>query len=376
MLFNESFLSILRCPACAAELELRTFEGAVTTGVLTCTKCDGWYPVTNGVPRLFIPGPLRPSDTEFVSKWHSKMEGIKFNPADVVKDGTSQVQKGFGHKWTRHPNWGIEGETKAVMDEWILPRYGWGDQKTFDDYFRDKKWMIDAGAGLGRETIRMAERTNGRVIGIELSECVDDAAGHAAKRGLKNILFVQADLNAPPLARNSFDWIISEGVLHHTPDTHKAFSALVPLLAKGGEFAFYVYRKKGAMREFADDYIREKIKDLPPDDAWDLMRPLTKFGKALSDLNAEIEVPEDIPLLGIRAGRHNVQRLIYYSMLKCYWNDRVSFEDNVLVNFDWYYPQFAWRHTEEEVRNWIKEAGLKLTHESIEDAGITVRAQK
>ena len=56
-------------------------------------------------------------------------------------------------------------------------------------------------------------------------------------------------------------------------------------------------------------------------EAWALLRPLTKLGKALADLHADIEVPEDIPYLGIKAGRYDVQRLIYWHFAKLYWRD-------------------------------------------------------
>ena len=106
------------------------------------------------------------------------------------------------------------------------------------------------------------------------------------------------------------------------------------------------------------------------------MEPLTHLGRVLSELKAEVDLPADIDVLGIKAGQYDVQRLVYYNMLKCYWNSRLSFDENVHVNFDWYYPRYAWRHTEDEVRQWLRDAGLKLVHENVEDAGITVRGKK
>ena len=78
----------------------------------------------------------------------------------------------------------------------------------------------------------------------------------------------------------------------------------------------------------------------------------------------------------IKAGEYDLQRLIYYNMFKCYWNDRLSFEENVLVNFDWYYPRYARRHTEKEIESWLIEIGLDIIHQHVEEAGITTRAIK
>jgi SAM-dependent methyltransferase len=270
----------------------------------------------------------------------------------------------------------MEGESAKMMEKWLLPRYGWTDQKAYVEFMNTKSIMLDAGCGLGREALRMVQANpQAQIIGLELSECVDEAARHARNRGVANVFYIQADLTAPPLKHSSFDFIISEGVLHHTPNTEQAFRALVPLLTSGGEIAFYVYRKKAPIREYADDYIRNLIQDIPPDKAWEMMEPLTKLGKALSDLKVEIDIVEDVPVLGIKAGRYDVQRLIYYTMFKCYWNDRLTFDENVHINFDWYHPRYAWRHTEEEVRKWISDAGLRLVHENIEESGITIRGR-
>ncbi len=40
--------------------------------------------------------------------------------------------------------------------------------------------------------------------------------------------------------------------------------ALVPLLAPGGELMFYVYRRKAPIREFTDDYVRERSRTCRP----------------------------------------------------------------------------------------------------------------
>ena len=54
-------------------------------------------------------------------------------------------------------------------------------------------------------------------------------------------------------------------------------------------------------------------------------------------------------MLGIPAGEHDVQRLLYYNFVKCFWNDAFDYETNNMVNFDWYHPHNAWQHTEDEV---------------------------
>lgn len=377
-----NYFDILLCPSCQGDLSVNIFDDSTyaSAGILVCKDCGQWYPISDGIPRLLIPGDLRPDVTEFLEKWKDRLTDIigrssKFT--ELTDGGKSQVQATFSHKWTRQSWWGMEGESAKVMEEWLLPRYGWPTQEVYQQFMESKKTMLDAGCGLGREALRMARANpDALVIGLELSDCVDEAARHAREQGIRNVFYIQADLTRPPFRIGIFDFIISEGVLHHTPDTRQAFQALVPLLAPGGEFAFYVYRKKAPLREYADDYIRQQIQDLPPDRAWEMMEPLTELGRVLSELRATLEITDDIEVLGIKAGKYDLQRLIYYNMFKCYWNGRLTFDENVLVNFDWYYPRYAWRHTEGEIRQWLRDVGLELVHESIEDAGITVRGKK
>jgi len=375
-------LALLRCPGCRGVLGISTWEGpseSPSEGLLECAACREWYPLTNGIPRLFARGPLRPDDAPFLQRWQDSLpEGLaRPSSADDQERmrGQAQVQKAFGHKWTRQPWWGITGATAEFFDEWLLFRYGWGSAEAYRAEMQGRRVMLDAGCGLGREAMRLAAAAPAaRVYGLELSECVDEAAEHARSKGLANVTFVQADLMAPPFPGRGFDFVISEGVLHHTPDTRAAFQALAGLLAPGGEIAFYVYRKKAPMREFTDDHVRGLLQGRTPDDAWRLMEPLTELGRALAELKVSVDLPHDVEVLGIKAGRHDVQRLVYYAMAKCFWNEKLSFDENVHVNFDWYYPRFAWRHGEGEVRDWLREAGLTLAHERIEASGITVRA--
>jgi len=102
-------------------------------------------------------------------------------------------------------------------------------------------------------------------------------------------------------------------------------------------------------------------------------RPL---GQALSSLNVEIDVPEDIPYLGIKAGRHDVQRLIYWNFAKLFWNEQWTFEENTHVNFDWYHPRYAHRQTDEDIRKWCQEIDLSIVHFDTQESGYTVRAIK
>ena len=46
---------------------------------------------------------------------------------------------------------------------------------------------------------------------------------------------------------------------------------------------------------------------------------MERLGMALGQLNATIDVPEDIPYLGVRAGSFDLQRFLYWNVCKLYY---------------------------------------------------------
>jgi len=288
-----------------------------------------------------------------------------------------QVQQAFGEKWTSKDTMGIDDSSpyKAFMRDWVLRKYGWRDESGFKRAIADKRLILDAGSGLGREVINFAKAASGSlVVGIEFSDCAVNASKNIS--GIPNAFMLQGDILAMPFKDESFDLVFSEGVLHHTPNPHEAFRRCCKVLKAGGEIAFYVYKKKGPAREFTDDYLRTIMQKLPASRQWEFADRITQLGKALSDLRTKIEIPADIPELGIEKGKTDVQRLIYWNFLKCFWNDELPFEENRLVNFDWFVPEHAYRFTEEEIRDWCTRETLEIVWFDSQESGFSVRALK
>jgi len=298
-------------------------------------------------------------------------------PRFVMAEGEDQKQtaKSFSFKWRQFESYDSK-PFQMTFQKWAIQRYGFKDPEEMGSYFNTKLQILDAGCGGGfSSSLWMNPKWDGKFwIGVDISEAIDIARERLSF--IKNSHFIQADILKLPFLDNTFDTIFSEGVLHHTLSTEKALKSLVPFLQKGGEMMFYIYRKKGPIREFTDDYIRTIISSMEPEKAWEMLRPLTKLGQALAELKKEIEIPEDIPYLGIKAGRYDIQRLIYWHFAKLFWNEEFTFEENHHVNFDWYHPKYAHRQAEEEVRRWCHESGLSIIHFDVQDSGFTVRAIK
>lgn len=294
----------------------------------------------------------------------------------LVSQAQAQTSDTFGFKWKMREAF----ESSASLtrsQEWLIERYGEVPRAPWLKEHGEQPLLIDAGCGAGMSGLELLGPIvpSVRYLGVDVSAAVDVARDRFAERGL-SAGFMQADISDLPLPEGSVDLIFSEGVLHHTNSTEGALKSLAKLLKSGGRFLFYVYRRKGPVREFTDDYVRAKLQAMSQEEAWRALEPLTQLGIALGELNAEIHIPTAIDLLEIPAGRINVQRLFYWHVAKIFYREDLNFEEMNHVNFDWYAPANAHRQSPEQVRGWCADAGLEVERMNVEDAGITVIARK
>lgn len=292
----------------------------------------------------------------------------------VTSNEQKQTEETFGFKWHKRDTFESEA-SRSMMQQWSSERYlpagEWFPQQ-------DQPYMVlDAGCGAsytGLEYFRpILDRI--RYLGSDISVSVDVARQRMHDAGA-DAAFLQCDLTRIPLPKASLDAIFSEGVLHHTDSTQGAIHSLAPLLKKDGLFMFYVYKEKGPIREFSDDYIRAQMQDMTPEQGWEAMLPISKLGKVLGELDIEIDIPENINLLGINAGKISLQRFFYWHVLKSFYRPEYTLDEMNHINFDWFAPKNAFRQTPEQVRQWCEEAGLDIEREHVEEAGITIVARK
>jgi len=103
---------------------------------------------------------------------------------------------------------------------------------------------------------------------------------------------------------------------------------------------------------------------------------MAELGKNLSKLKKKITISKDIPILQIKSGTYDVQRFLYWNFLKCWWSGEVPFEQSVATNFDWYFPKYAYRHTQDEVRKWFQDSKLRITHFNAIESGFSINGKK
>ena len=296
-------------------------------------------------------------------------------PKATVSDSQLETSRAFGYKWHRRESYDTPAMGEFTRD-WLLSKYCDGDADRLVGWLGDSgSTILDAGCGAGLSAIALFGDLlrEHRYIGVDISSAVEVARQRFAEHGYPGEFF-QADLFDMPVADGSADLAFSEGVLHHTDDTGQAVAAVAAKLRPGGRFLFYVYARKGPIREFTDDYVSEQLHDMDDEEAWEALRPLTRLGIALGELNVELDIPDDIPFLGIRRGKVDLQRFFYYSVLKAYYRPEFGFDEMHHINFDWFRPTNRHRHTEDEVRSFCAAANLAIERLHQEPSGISVVA--
>ena len=205
----------LVCPECRGRIE-RTLPPDVRASgeaeSLHCVDCGERYPIVGGIPRMLARRMRAALDSEFVE-----------SAVDQAKAATA---RSFGYEWTRFPQ---------MRDEW---------ERNFVDYMSSRgsefftgKRVLDAGCGTGRHAY-YAAKYGAEVWAVDLGEAVEVGRRNTKELGVN---VVQADIYNLPFEDESFDFIYSNGVLHHLPEPECGFHQLLRFLKPGGEIQIYLY---------------------------------------------------------------------------------------------------------------------------------------
>ena len=200
-------LEILACPKCKTEFDLiiaAVEQGEIKEGKLICKSCGAEYLISNYIPR--------------------------FVKNDKYVDS-------FSFEWNLHRETQLDSISGTKeSEETFRKKTGFNLKKL------KNKLVLDVGCGAGR-FMEVVEKCSGEVVGIDLSFSVDAAFKNLGFK--ENVHIVQADVFDLPFKEESFDYIFSIGVLHHTPNTEKAFKCLPKFLKNEGEIAIWVYSNEG-----------------------------------------------------------------------------------------------------------------------------------
>ncbi len=298
------------------------------------------------------------------------------NLLDGIKEYNQlQTADVFSEKWVTYNKDVKEKEQQALWDfqkQWYLKLYGFKDEQDLASFLQQQSIVFDAGCGLGylcEWFASLAPQT--LIIGMDISDAISVAA--QKYKSIPNIYFIKGDIANTPFKDGVIDYVSCHAVIMHTQKPEATFCELSRILKESN--ASYVYAKKALPRELVDDYFRVKCKELSYQELRDMSEQLSELGKRLQALKVEFESPA-IPLLGIKGGKYDIQRFIYWNFLKCFYNEELGWDTSVITNFDWYSPSNAKRYTQEEFQQMGVENNLELLHFHVEEACFGARFAK
>jgi len=261
-----------------------------------CLSCNKSYPVQGGIPR-FLPD---------------------------LSGGERQVKSSFDLEHSRYLDSHYLHFTPKLVQQWLeeiqLPA----------DWFKGKL-VLDAGCGSGRWTHAMAQ-LGATVVAIDLTDAGVEIT-HRATAQLENVAVLQASVFHLPFRPESFDLVVSWGVLHHTPDTKAAFDRIAPLVKRGGTLYVMVYEKHNPWKFMWTDLIRRLLRLFPEEQRYHLCKWFIIKPPRLHAFLANRIICAGYPVSA----------------------DPLELSTIQLGLYDAYAPTFNHLHTRQEVLTWFEE---------------------
>ncbi|PID99719.1 MAG: methyltransferase type 11 [Acidobacteria bacterium] len=116
---------------------------------------------------------------------------------------------------------------------------------------------VDLGSGRGADAAKLAEKVGpeGFVYGLDLSDgMIRKAQQTADELNIKNLRFIQTNLETMPLKDSEADLVISNCVINHAENKQKVWNEVHRILKTGGRFVVSdIYSSKTVPEEYRND---------------------------------------------------------------------------------------------------------------------------
>jgi SAM-dependent methyltransferase len=235
---------MLACPACQGPLEVN--------GAIACPACPKEYPEEAGIPLLYAPHDA-PSYTENVRSFYEEHPFPNYEEFDSADSLRQKARQGIFAR---------------LLDEQI-PRGA---------------FVIECGCGTGQLSNFLGMNPGRTVFGTDI--CLNSLKlGHGFKtrNRIPNVTFLQQNLFRPVFKPETFDLVISNGVLLVTSDPFRGFQSIARLVKPGGyiliglyntfgrlstDLRRWIFRLTGDRFQFLDPRLRDKTVGAVRKKAW------------------------------------------------------------------------------------------------------------
>ena len=249
-----------------------------------------------------------------------------------MKDKSTKLKKktsvSFGFEW----NVFDEMKPEKSFLEYISP---------INKSFFKNKLVLDAGCGSGGYGY-YAAKYGAEVIAFDLSNAVKAAYKNTKN---ENVQVLQADIYHLPFKNDLFDYIFCIGVLHHLPEPEKGFKELVKVMKRDSLISIWVY---GRNKQLAAVYIYEPIIKITKHMPHKVLYCLCYLPATLMELSNII-----YRFLN-KIGLSEIANLLPFKHYSHY-----PFKIKLNDSFDTFATPSAKYYTEEEIKKWFEDGGLK-----------------
>lgn len=168
-----------------------------------------------------------------------------------------KVVESFGEEWLKFQDFSDELIDVTAREYFDILN---------DKIINAQSYVLDVGCGTGRWSKYIAKKV-GFVESIDPSDAI--FAADNLLREIKNVRLSKASTETIPFNDESFDFVMSIGVLHHIPNTEQAMRDCVKKLKQGGYFYCYLYHNLESQSPFSkilfelSEIIRKFVSRLP-----------------------------------------------------------------------------------------------------------------
>jgi SAM-dependent methyltransferase len=321
-------------PSTGVESSGKTSEVWIDDGALLCRACVNVFPIASGVPILltYATALSRRTFEEWPGAFRRELtDGGYHLPADTPPKGEEFVAASFSTEWADYDY----GSTL-----WTAPLHDRIETFRAECGLRDGdlagKQFCEIGCGLGILTNEAASGLGATAWGVDLSQAVFRAANQFKNN--PRLHFVQASVFRLPFAGDTFDFLYSHGVLHHTWSTREAVKHAAAALRRDGTIYVWLYGhadvRISVVRQIAyavEEVIRPFIARMPSPLATAVLLPSIPLYQLASAAGQRS---------GTHATRYTAQQALHAA------RDRFT-------------PLYAHRHEVDEVEGWLTDMGFK-----------------
>ncbi len=209
---DPAWIDLLRCPKCSGDLGLQGRR-------LECRGCREAFEILDEIPMLFWP-----------------------NEKGAVKGDVTEIVKAF-YEETPFPNYDDFDSVASLARKARQGMFA----RLLDEQVPSGTRILECGCGTGQLS-NFLSIANRNVFATDV--CVNSlrlGQDFARKHQLRRVEFLQMNLFRPVFKPETFDLVISNGVLHHTSDPFLAFKTISQLVKPGGYILVGLYHSYGRL---------------------------------------------------------------------------------------------------------------------------------